>query len=149
VVFVVTYLFRCTLQFTDSLSRKIAWSRLGCIAYISADGLQVNLRHLNSSPSNGKWVLSEETTLAPVAETHGGNQLVHLSWNESGSEMAVVDCLGRISIYSISIALNSITGVRQANFDSSDDSNQIVGMMWLNTQRMVSFSCLLLHMKLV
>ncbi|KAJ5656015.1 hypothetical protein N7507_007965 [Penicillium longicatenatum] len=117
--------------------QKIAWSRLGCIAYISSDGLQVSLRHLNSSPSNGKWVLSEETTLAPVAETHGGNQLVHLSWNESGSEMAVVDCLGRISIYSISIALNSITGVRQANFDSSDDSNQIVGMMWLNTQRMV------------
>ncbi|KAJ5898231.1 Mediator complex subunit Med16 [Penicillium tannophilum] len=117
--------------------QKIAWSRLGCIAYISADGLQVKLRHLNSSPSNGQWVMSEETTLVPVAETHGGNLLVHLSWNESGSEMAVVDCLGRISIYSISIALNSITGVRQAHFDSSDDSNQIVGMMWLNTQRMV------------
>ena len=83
--------------------------------------------------------MSEETPLTPVTETHGGNLLVHLSWNESGSEMAVVDCLGRISIYSISIALNSITGVRQAHFDSSDDSNQIVGMMWLNTQRMVSF----------
>ncbi|KAJ5637510.1 hypothetical protein N7490_007389 [Penicillium lividum] len=117
--------------------QKIAWSRLGCIAYISADGLRVNVCHLKCRPSDGKWVLSEDTPLTTVTEAHGGTSLVHLSWNETGSEMAVVDCLGRISIYSVSIALNSITAVRQTHFDSSDDSNQIVGMMWLNTQRMV------------
>lgn len=83
-------------------------------------------------------MLSEESSLAPVTEAHNGNQLVHVSCNETGSELAVVDCLGRVSIYSISMALNSITGLRQASFDSSDDSNQIVGMMWLNTTRSVS-----------
>lgn len=117
--------------------QKITWSRLGCVAYITPDATRVSVRHLQCRPSDGKWVLSEESPLTPVTEAHGGNQLVHLSCNETGSELAVVDCLGRVSIYSISMALNSITGLRQASFDSSDDSNQIVGMMWLNTTRSV------------
>lgn len=81
--------------------------------------------------------MSEESPLGSVTEAHSGSQLVHLSWNETGSELAVVDCLGRVSIYSLSMALNSITGLRQASFDSIDDSNQIVGMMWLNSSRSV------------
>ncbi|KAJ5275220.1 Mediator complex subunit Med16 [Penicillium chrysogenum] len=115
--------------------QKIVWSRMGCIASISQDGLRVNVRYLQCRPSDGKWVLGEETSLAPVLEAHNGNQLAHISWNETGSELAVVDCSGRISIYSISIALNSITGLRQASFDSGDDGSQVVGMMWLNTYR--------------
>lgn len=111
---------------------------MGCIAYVSPDGARVNVRHLQCRPSDGKWVLSEEFSLGAVTEAHSGSQLVHLSWNETGSELAVVDCLGRVSIYSISMALNSITGLRQATFDSFDDSNQVVGMMWLNTTRSVS-----------
>lgn len=112
---------------------------MGCVAYISPDGVRVGVRHLQCRPSDGKWQLSEESSLASVTEAHSGSQLVHLSWNETGTELAVVDCLGRISIYSLSMALNSITGLRQASFDSSDDSNQIVGMMWLNTSRSVSY----------
>ncbi|KAJ5893975.1 Mediator complex subunit Med16 [Penicillium taxi] len=116
--------------------QKVAWSRLGCIAYISTDGLELCVRHLQCSPTDGKWLLSDEFPLGSIiTDAHGGSHLMHLSWNETGSELAVVDCLGRISIYSISMALNSITGQRQAIFDSSDDSNQIVGMMWLNTNR--------------
>ncbi|KAK4862286.1 hypothetical protein LT330_003424 [Penicillium expansum] len=101
--------------------QKIAWSRMGCIAYISTDGLRVIVRHLQCRPSDGKWVLGEESSLAPVLEAHNGNQLAHLSWNETGSELAVVDC----------------SGLRQASFDSGDDGNQVVGMMWLNSQRYV------------
>ncbi|KAI9928807.1 hypothetical protein ASPWEDRAFT_127770 [Aspergillus wentii DTO 134E9] len=117
--------------------QKIAWSRLGCIAYISQDSLKVKTRHLQCQPSDGKWVLSDDTPLLPVTDAHGGYPLVHLSWNETGTELAVVDSSGRVSVYSISIALNSIAGQRQANFDPSDDAAQIVGMMWLNTQRFV------------
>lgn len=113
---------------------------MGCIASISPDGLRVIVRHLQCRPSDGKWVLGEESSLAPVLEAHNGNQLAHLSWNETGSELAVVDCSGRISIYSISIAVNSITGLRQASFDSGDDGSQVVGMMWLNSQRYVRCS---------
>ncbi|KAI2769069.1 hypothetical protein DTO012A8_5909 [Penicillium roqueforti] len=117
--------------------QKIAWSRMGCIASISPDGIRVIIRYLQCRPSDGKWVLGEESSLAPVLEAHNGTQLAHLSWNETGSELAVVDCSGRVSIYSISIALNSITGLRQASFDSGDDGSQVVGMMWLNSQRYV------------
>ncbi|KAJ6112846.1 hypothetical protein N7512_008170 [Penicillium capsulatum] len=115
--------------------QKVAWSRTGCIAFISPDGTRVSVRNLQCRPSDGKWVLSEESPLAPATEAHGGNILVHLAWNEAGSELAIADCLGRVSIYSISMALNSITGLRQAAFDSSDDCNQVVGMMWLSSNR--------------
>ncbi|KAF3385576.1 Mediator of RNA polymerase II transcription subunit 16 [Penicillium rolfsii] len=117
--------------------QKVAWSRLGGIAYIASDGVRVCVRNLQSRTSDGKWVLSDEFPLGPVTEAHNGNLLVHLSWNDAGSELAVVDCLGRVSIYSVFMALNSITGLRQATYDSSDDSNQIVGLMWLNPGRQV------------
>lgn len=123
-----------------TISRKVAWSRLGCIAYISQDGLRVNVRYLQCQPSDGKWVLSDDTPLHPVTEAHGGRPLVHLCWNEMGSELAVVDSSGRVSIYSILVALNSIAGLRQAAFDPDDDGSQIVGVMWLNLQRSVSRS---------
>lgn len=119
------------------LFRKVAWSRLGCVAYISKDGQRINVRHLHCRPSDGKWTLSDDTPLFPVTEVHGGHMLIHLYWNETGSELAVVDSSGRVSIYSISIALNSIAGQRQATYDPDDEANQIVGMMWLNTHRSV------------
>lgn len=117
--------------------RKVAWSRLGCIAYISQDGLRVNVRHLYCRPTDGKWTLSEDMPLTAVTEAHGSHPLAHLSWNETGSELAVADSSGRVSIYAISIALNSISGQRQAVLDADDDGGQIVGMMWLNLQRIV------------
>ncbi|PYI12583.1 mediator of RNA polymerase II transcription subunit 16 [Aspergillus sclerotiicarbonarius CBS 121057] len=116
--------------------QKIAWSKLGCIAYISQDSMRVNVRHLQCRPSDGKWVLSDETPLMSATEAQGGHGLAHLSWNESGSDLAVVDLSGRISIYHIPFALNSGNGLRQHAF-ASDDGAQIVGMMWLNTQRSV------------
>lgn len=98
----------------------------------------MNLRHLECRPSDGKWILSEATPLNLVTETHAGHHLVHLSWNEVGSELAVADSSGRVSIYNIAIALNSLAGQRQAICDPDDDGAQIVGMMWLNIQRSVS-----------
>ena len=119
-------------------SRKIAWSRLGCIASISQDSTRVNVRHLQCQQSDGKWLLSDETPLNQVSEVHAGHALVHLCWNESGTELAVADSSGRVSIYSIPIALNSVNVTRQAAFDPDDDGAQIVGMMWLSQYRSVS-----------
>lgn len=117
--------------------RKIAWSKQGCIAYVTQDASRVNLRHLECRPTDGKWVLSDDTQLLPVTEVHGGHPLVHLCWNELGSELAVVDSSGRVSIYNISFALNTLSGQRQGAFDPDDDGAQIVGMMWLNVHRSV------------
>ncbi|KAL4905887.1 mediator of RNA polymerase II transcription subunit 16 [Aspergillus multicolor] len=117
--------------------QKIAWSRLGCIAAISQDSTRVSVRNLQCQPSDGKWVLGDETPLTQVTEAHAGHVLVHLCWNESGSELAVADSSGRVSVYSIPIALNSVNGSRQAAFDADDDASQIVGMMWLSQYRSV------------
>ncbi|KAL2785045.1 mediator of RNA polymerase II transcription subunit 16 [Aspergillus keveii] len=117
--------------------QKITWSRFGCIAYISQNSTRVHVRHLHCQPSDGRWVLSEETPLNQITEAHGEHTLVHLCWNEAGSELAVADASGRVSICSIPIALNSVNGARPATLDTEDDGGQIVGMMWLNQQRSV------------
>lgn len=91
-------------------------------------------------------MLSDEMPLLPVTEAHVGHPLVHLLWNEAGTELAVVDSSGRLSIYTITTALNHIAGQRQAIFDPDDDGNQVVGLMWLNPQRSVSITCILLFL---
>ena len=122
---------------TNFYDRKIAWSRLGCIAYISQDGLQVIVRHLACNPADGKWALTEEYTQNHIAQLHPGQQLLHLCWNETGSELAVLDASGRISILSIPTALNSLVISRQTVIDPIDDGAQIIGMMWMNSNRAV------------
>ncbi|KAE8549529.1 hypothetical protein EYB25_008051 [Talaromyces marneffei] len=117
--------------------RKIAWSRLGCIAYISQDGLQVIVRHLACSPTDGKWALTEEYPQNQIAQLHLGQQLLHLCWNETGSDLAVLDASGRISILSIPAALNNLGISRQTVVDPPDDGAQVVGMMWMNSNRAV------------
>ncbi|KAN0067719.1 Mediator complex, subunit Med16 [Elaphomyces granulatus] len=112
--------------------QKIAWSRLGCIAYIAQDGLHLCVRHLVCRPSDGKWTLSDENPLHPLQlagdphDSHSLVQLVHLSWNEAGSDLAVVDSSGRISIYAISTAVNSLALQRPAILDPDDDGSQLI-----------------------
>lgn len=113
---------------------------MGCLAYISQDGYRINVRHLLCRPSDGKWVLSEDTQSHTVADGPGNHALVHLEWSETGSELAVVDAGGRVAIFSISTALNNIVLHRQATLDQADDGAQVVGMLWLNTQRSVGLT---------
>ncbi|EDN06886.1 predicted protein [Histoplasma mississippiense (nom. inval.)] len=116
-------------------SQKVAWSKLGAIAYVSPDGQKVLLRYLHCSPIDGKWTLSEESPINQIADIHGGHAMVHLLWNESGSELAIVDSCGRISVVTIMMALNTVNPTRQASMDADDDWSQPVGLMWLNLNR--------------
>lgn len=63
--------------------------------------------------------------------------LEHISWNHVGSELAVIDVFGRISIYSILIAMNRMVPLRSCAQDLEDDLGAIVGIMWLNPDRTV------------
>ena len=114
--------------------RKITWSKLGCIAYVANDGRGVNLRLLLCSPKDGRWKLSEEY-LAPVV--HSEHDIVHLSWNHTGNDLAIFDIYGQISVFTIVIALNHLTASRRSIADPEDNLGAIVGYMWLNTERMV------------
>lgn len=116
--------------------RKLAWSRQGCVAYVSADATKVNLRYLHCQPADGKWDLSDDNPSTLPMETSPGHVVVHLSWNELGSDLVVVESSGRVSIFTIGIALNAVNAYRPA-VDPDDDSAQVVGMMWLNSQRSV------------
>lgn len=117
--------------------RKIAWSRTGAIAYIAPDGSKAFLRNLNCSPEDGKWSLSDGDHEHPIAEAQTGHTLVHLAWNEPGTDLAVVDSCGRISIVGMSIGLNVLIQSRPPALDPDDDGNQPVGLMWLALNRSV------------
>lgn len=115
----------------------MAWSKLGCIAYITQGGQAVNIRNLLCSAEDGKWTLSGDCPLNPSSAVLEQLNLVHLSWNQTGSELAVVDMFGRISIFSILIAMNRFATSRSCVLDQEDDLGAIVGLSWLNIDRPV------------
>lgn len=49
-----------------------------------------------------------------------------------GSELAVVDICGRVSILFMSTALNGFNVTRMPTVDQEDDLGGVVGMFWLN-----------------
>ena len=122
---------------TDTEPRKVAWSKLGCIAYITQGGQGVNIRNLLCRADDGKWTLSGDYPLNQISSVHEQPSLVHLSWNQTGSELAVVDIFGRISVFSILIAMNRFAVSRSCVVDQEDDLGAIVGLFWLNIDRPV------------
>ncbi|KAK2777293.1 mediator complex subunit [Emmonsiellopsis sp. PD_33] len=116
--------------------QKIAWSRLGAIAYVSQDGQRLFIRYLFCNPEDGKWGLSGDTPVDQIVDAHAGHTIVHIQWNETGSELAVVYSSGSISIIVSLIALNAFTPSRRASTDADDDDGaQPIGLMWLNINR--------------
>jgi len=114
-------------------SRSIAWSKWGSIASISANGLTLELRNLRCNPSDGDWGLSEPT-LTQAAAMNMEGPLKHLAWSPTGSELAVIDNLGRVTILGIFASLNKPSSpiIRSCQTDAADDLHRIVGCYWLN-----------------
>lgn len=113
--------------------RKIAWSRIGCLAYLSHDNRTVILQHLICDPQSGQWNLSKQYQMHDIQSAHGDTDLVHLSWSHSGFEVAVVDVVGRTSIHMILLAMNRLTCTRRCIQDPEDDLSSPVALMWLYT----------------
>lgn len=86
---------------------------------------------------DGKWTLSRDYPLNQNSSVHEQPNFVHLSWNQTGSELAVVDIFGRISIFSILIATNRFVMSSSCVLDQEDDLGAIVGLSWLNIDRPV------------
>ena len=121
--------------------RKVTWSRYNSVAYITGDGRGVIIRHLLRSSEDGKWTLSGPYLIPRVTIAHQGVQLSHVSWNQRTLDLAVVDVLGRISVFTI-IAINRLAPTRLNISDQEDDLGAVVGMIWLNTESMVNgFFC--------
>ena len=111
----------------------IAWSKTGTIASILPGGQSLELRYIRADPKDGIWGLSDPTPFAPCPNLSGG-PLVHLSWSptNTSSELAVIDAVGRVLIYSFVSHLNRPTLIRRWDADPIDDLHAVVGTYWLN-----------------
>lgn len=98
----------------------------------------MTLRNLYCSPETGLWELSEGDEAKIIAVAHNGNPLKHLSWSHSGTELAVADILGNISVFTLAIAINHCTVSRRCALGTEDNLSAIVGLSWLNQDRSVS-----------
>ncbi|CAH0049842.1 unnamed protein product [Clonostachys solani] len=118
--------------------QTVAWSRVGTIASITADGQELELRYLRCRPDNGEWELSEPTACALVKGTLE-DPLVHLEWAITNNpELAIFDASGRVALLIFSTTLTHPFLVRKWDTDIVDEMQSIAGAHWLpvapNTQ---------------
>ncbi|KAH8592398.1 mediator complex, subunit Med16 [Bisporella sp. PMI_857] len=112
--------------------QSIAWSKWGGIASIGLDGTSLYVQNLRCNPKDGTWALSEPVLTPPVAEDHPDIQLKHLIWSSHGSELAIIDAVGRITILTIFASINKPSLSRSCRIDPIDDLQRVVGCYWLN-----------------
>ncbi|KAF8474729.1 mediator complex, subunit Med16 [Kalaharituber pfeilii] len=116
-------------------NQLISWSKLGCIAYVTPDKTGVESRHIMCNPKDGRWILSEAYPVPHVARIHEGQQIVHISWNTMGTELAVIDVLGRVSFFSVYMSVNVLQCAWGQLTDQEDDLGGLVGFWWLNSEK--------------
>lgn len=90
------------------------------------------MRNLRCNPRDGVWDLAGPTSLAQITPTLDGGPLQHVLWSPNGSDLAVIDSVGRVTILTIAISLNRPNVYRSGSFDSIDDIHAVVGAYWLN-----------------
>ncbi|CZT50349.1 uncharacterized protein RSE6_11318 [Rhynchosporium secalis] len=112
--------------------QTIAWSKWGSIASVAANGTSLELRNLRCHPDDGTWALTEPTSTPNFSSALDGGPLKHLSWSPTGSDLAVIDAAGRVTILSMFSGLNKSGMSRLCQNDSADDLNGVVGCYWLN-----------------
>ncbi|KAK0128828.1 mediator complex subunit [Cadophora gregata] len=112
--------------------QSIAWSKWGSIASIASNGTTLELRNLRCHPDDGTWALSEPTTTPNFSASLEGCPLKHLAWSPTGSDLAVIDAVGRITILSIYSSINKPALSRPCHLDPIDDLHAVVGSFWLN-----------------
>jgi hypothetical protein len=117
------------LQACGCLNR-VVWSRggVGHIAQIREDGHSIDLSCLVFDPGSLTWTLSPKQT-----ETVGLGELNSLAWSPTGSDLAVVDARGRLSILRPQQgASNRFLPVRSGLLDEVDELGQVIGLHWLS-----------------
>ena len=122
---------------------KIAWSKMGCIAYISASGKELHLATLQHHKNDGSWGLHHHTDPAlaeHIIRIFKGRELASLSWNPSGLEIVVTDIYGRLAVCTIFIAMNRLMVSKVWMNDPENHMNALVGSFWLNIKKVVCSS---------
>lgn len=112
------------------VSRKLSWSKNGCIARISADGYTIKLTPFARDAETGKWDLQKDVDLK-VPQGRDEFPFVHLSWSHLGNDLAVMDAVGRVMIFSCNMCLDRMTHIRTEVAQPEAEVDGVVGMHWL------------------
>ncbi|EWC48346.1 hypothetical protein DRE_02115 [Drechslerella stenobrocha 248] len=112
--------------------QRIAWGKLGCIASISANGTDIDIRHLMASTKDGSWTLSPKYVFNNI---HGGATLASVHWNNIGSELAVADIYGRFAMLTVYVSVDRLNPLRQTSVTAKDDMSMLAGLWWLNMNK--------------
>lgn len=84
------------------------------------------MRALCRDKDTAKWSLSGETEVNASEDAI----FTHVEWSSSGLDLVAADQFGRLTLFSLTHALNSLER-RPVNLSSTvDDLNQIVGLHW-------------------
>ncbi|KAF2034910.1 hypothetical protein EK21DRAFT_97118 [Setomelanomma holmii] len=110
--------------------QKIAWSKNGCVAYISPDGHTINLKVFARDAETGKWDLRKDVPLE-VPQGREEFPFVHLSWSHLGNDLAVMDAAGRVMVFSCAMALDRMHFIRAELAHPEAEVDSVVGMHWL------------------
>ena len=112
--------------------RKLAWSNTGSIAQIREDGEKIGLRTMYRDQKAGLWKLSDESK-HPITASLGRN-FAHIQCNGIGTDLAAVDDLGGVHLYSIAGANGRMQKAHEEASASDDHHHSlgaVVGLHWL------------------
>lgn len=114
------------------LGRKLAWSNTGSIACISMDGSKIAFRALIRDKKTAMWTMSDESK-HPVHAPEG-RKFVHIAFSGIGIELAAVDSVGTVHVYSLQSPLSRMVAAydgvsREAG--TKTEADVVVGLHWL------------------
>lgn len=124
-------------------SSRIAWSSKGSIAYVS-DSSVVNVTNLTCLDGE-TWDFCKPYKLYPIDSNNEPTPITFLSWCSSGSDLAVADENGHISIYTQS-AVEMGAMQKQTIYEKSPqvqqppELNKIVGFKWFDTDNTITLT---------
>ena len=113
---------------------------MGAIAYITSDGLDVRICSLHFRVQEGAWGMSQYTDpmlTEQLQKAFRGRELVHVSFNPFGTELLIISSCGKIAVCATVIAINRLLLPKPLNDEAEDNSNTVVGLVWLNYKRPV------------
>lgn len=115
-----------------TMNSKLAWSNTGSIARIKDHGRKIVFHTLRRDSHSGSWSLTRDSkeVLAPSA----GARWEHIQFSNLGIDLAAVDTLGRVTIYTLTGALGKMQVAPHSIVQSElprSDSDAVVGLHWL------------------
>lgn len=115
----------------DGDTSKLAWGKSGMVARVVEDGSSVELSGQRFDVISQAW-----TVFKPVKLEADFNDVVGVSWNIPGMELAVFERTGGVHIFTmLNTALNRFIHSQYMLVDPADELHKPIGTLWLNLSK--------------